>query len=157
MGRSLSNGGADGEGSPVDLAPLANVIGYRLRRAQLYVFQDFLSSFSQLDIRPAEYSVLMLIEKNPGMKQSEIAAALGIKRANFVRLMDALEERGLAERRPSATDRRSHALYLTEAGENFIVRMQEVWREHEDRLVQRIGGTTARDQLIELLDRIIGP
>jgi hypothetical protein len=36
------------------------MIGYRLRRAQLSVFQLFLTMFEQLELRPAEYSVLVL-------------------------------------------------------------------------------------------------
>src|SRR5262245_28513195 len=92
----------------VGLAAVGNVLGYKLRRAQLHVFQDFLASFSKLKLRPAEFSVLALMAQKPGQKQSEIAETLGIKRANFVALMDGLESRGLAVRRRADTDRRSH-------------------------------------------------
>ncbi len=139
----------------VGLAGIGNVLGYKLRRAQLHVFQDFLESFSKLKLRPAEFSVLALIAQKPGQKQSEIAEALGIKRANFVALMDGLEKRGLAERRRADTDRRSHALHLTPAGNRFVARMATVWEDHENRFVTRLGGPAARDQLIDLLDRLI--
>jgi DNA-binding MarR family transcriptional regulator len=134
---------------------METVIGYKLRRAQLYVFQDFLESFSQLKLRPTEFSVLALIARNPGQKQSAIAEALGIKRANFVALMDELERRGLAERRKDPSDRRSHALHLTPEGRRFVARMATTWRDHESRLIAKLGGPTARDTLIELLDRIL--
>jgi DNA-binding MarR family transcriptional regulator len=71
-----------------------------LRRAQLAVFQDFFMAFAPFDIRPAQYSVLTVIERNPGLTQSQVAEALGIKRTNFVGMLDALEARGLTERRP---------------------------------------------------------
>ena len=83
----------------IDLGPLPELIGYVLRRAQLVVFQDFFSAFAPFDIRPAQFSVLTVIERNPGLTQSQVAAALGIKRTNFVGMLDALEKRGLAERR----------------------------------------------------------
>ena len=134
---------------------METVIGYKLRRAQLYVFQDFLEFFSQLKLRPTEFSVLTLIARNPGQKQSAIAEALGIKRANFVALMDELERRGLAERRKGNTDRRSHALHLTPEGRRFVSSMAATWRNHESRLIAKLGGPAARDTLIELLDRIL--
>ena len=87
-----------------------------LRRAQLVVFQDFFAAFAPFDIRPAQFAVLTVIERNPGLTQSQVADALGIKRTNFVGMLDALEARGLAERRQTARDKRSYALYLTAEG-----------------------------------------
>jgi DNA-binding MarR family transcriptional regulator len=140
-----------------ELPPMASIIGYKLRRTQLYVFQDFLETFSTMKLRPAEFSVLAMIAQNPGLKQSEIAEALGIKRANFVALMDGLERRGLAERRKGETDRRSHSLHLTPSGTRFVKKMAATWERHENRLIDRLGGEHERDRLIELLDRILHP
>ncbi len=78
-----------------------------------------------------------------------------LKRANFVALMDGLEARGLADRRKGGADRRSHALHLTPEGERFVRKMLAVWHEHEDRMVDRLGGPQERDRLIELLDRLL--
>jgi DNA-binding MarR family transcriptional regulator len=140
---------------PLVVADLQTTIGYKLRRAQLLVFQDFIESFNRLKLRPAEFSVLSLIAAQPGQKQTEIAEKLGIKRANFVALMDGLEARGLAERRKAIGDKRSHSLHLTEEGTTFVRKMTQVWRAHEQRLVERLGGEKERDQLITLLDRIL--
>jgi DNA-binding MarR family transcriptional regulator len=134
---------------------MGTIIGYKLRRAQLSVFQDFLQAFNRMKLRPAEFSVLALMAETPGQKQSEIAAQLGIKRANFVALMDGLERRGLAERRKPQTDRRSHSLYLTPEGVRFVRNMTAVWQEHENRLIERLGGPAEKDRLIALLDRIL--
>lgn len=131
------------------------IIGYKLRRAQLCVFQDFLRTFTRMKLRPAEFSVLALIAETPGQKQTEIAEHLGIKRANFVALMDGLERRGLAERRKADTDRRSHSLHLTPQGARFVRKMTVVWQAHEKRLVERLGGPAEKDRLIALLDRLV--
>src|SRR5262245_37150249 len=80
----------------VDPGPLGEMIGYALRRAQLAVFDEAIRVFAELDLRPAQYSVLALVGHRPGLKQSDVAAALGIQRANFVTLFDGLEQRGLA-------------------------------------------------------------
>lgn len=131
-----------------------NIIGYRLRRAQLSVFQKFLSLFEGLKLRPVEYSVLVLIADNPGRKQTEIAEVLGIKRANFVPLVHGLEERGLVERIPSDADKRANALHLTKDGEAFLSHARTVHDDMENELIVRLGGAKARRQLLDLLERI---
>jgi len=130
-------------------------IGYRLRRAQLSVFQKFLAFFEEFDLRPAEYSVLVLIDDNPGRKQTEIAEVLGIKRANFVTLVHGLEERGFVARLPSAHYKRANALHLTESGKAFLTSAQARHLALEDETVARLGGPAARKQLLALLDRLI--
>ena len=82
-----------------DTGAVSGIIGYRLRRAQVSVFQQFMARFAEFGLTPAEYSVLALIAANPGSKQTQVGEALGIKRANFVTLITALERRGLTERR----------------------------------------------------------
>lgn len=141
--------------TPVSLPDTEAIIGYKLRRAQLLVFQDFLRSFAKMKLRPAEFSVLAMIARTPGLKQSEIAEALGIKRANFVALMDGLEARGLADRRKGDKDKRSHSLHLTPEGERFVKKMVATWNEHENRMIDRLGGAQERDRLIELLERLL--
>ena len=130
------------------------IIGYRLRRAQLNVFQKFLTVFDDLKLRPAEYSVLVLVADNPGRKQTEIAEVLGIKRANFVTLVHGLEQRGLVERHPSPQDKRANALHLTTSGQSFLAHARGVHNAMEDDLVAQLGGDAARDRLLALLDRL---
>ena len=144
-----------GKSGNLNLPERESIIGYKLRRAQLLVFQDFLHTFGRMKLRPAEFSVLAMIARTPGLKQTEIAEALGIKRANFVALMDGLEARGLADRRKGDIDRRSHSLHLTPEGERFVRKMIATWNEHENRMIERLGGAQDRDHLIELLDRLL--
>lgn len=134
---------------------VSGIIGYRLRRAQVSVFQQFMARFAEFGLTPAEYSVLALIAANPGSKQTQVGAALGIKRANFVTLINALEERGLTERRQPAGDRRANALFLTDAGAAFIARANAVQARFEAEMVEQLGGPRARDQLVALLDRLV--
>lgn len=130
------------------------IIGYRLRRAQLGVFQRFNAAFAELDLRPAEFSVLSLIDANPGRKQTEIAEVLGIKRANFVALVNGLDARGLTERRSARGDKRANALYLTTEGRRFLAEARMVQDRFESDCIERIGGADARDMLIKLLDQL---
>jgi DNA-binding MarR family transcriptional regulator len=146
----------DARAPAVDLGRLGNMIGYVLRRAQLAVFDDLIATFAELDLRPAQYSVLVLLGEHPGLKQSDVAAALGIQRANFVVLFDGLEQRGLARRSAAPNDRRSYALYLTEEGERALARAKELEAQLEARLDRRLG-PGGREQLLTLLGRIVAP
>jgi DNA-binding MarR family transcriptional regulator len=137
-----------------DTGTVSGIIGYRLRRAQVAVFQQFMTRFAEFGLTPAEYSVLALIGANPGSKQTAIGDALGIKRANFVTLIDGLEDRQLTERREADGDRRSNALFLTAAGEKLVARANAVQAEFEGEMVERLGGPKARDQLLTLLNRL---
>jgi DNA-binding MarR family transcriptional regulator len=139
--------------SAVDLGPLPGYIGYALRRAQVAVFQDFIRALAEVDIRPAQFSVLLLLEANPGLKPSQVSAALGIQRTNFVALSAELARRGLTRRGPAADDRRAHALYLTERGTVLLERMKALQQVHEQRVAGLIG-TAGRRRLLDLLAKL---
>jgi DNA-binding MarR family transcriptional regulator len=126
-------------GRPLDLGVLDGHLGYFLRRTQLAVFQDFIDTLAAIDIRPAQYSVLVVIGANRGVSQADVAQYLGIERARLVRLLDRLEKRGLTQRLPSPHDRRSHALQLTHRGQQTLKRAKALAAQHEARLVERLG------------------
>jgi DNA-binding MarR family transcriptional regulator len=144
---------ADLAGKAVDVGPLAGKVGYALRRAQLAVFDEIITAFAEISLRPAQYAVLVLLDYTPGLKQSDVAGALGIQRANFVALFDGLEHRGLARRSPKPNDRRSYALYLTESGKETLARANRLEAEHEARLDARLG-PGGREQLLRLLRQV---
>lgn len=148
------NGQTLSETSNFDLSVLTKAVGYQLRRAQMAVFQDFSETFTAEGLRPADFTVMVLIMKNPGSKQSEVAEALGIQRANFVAIIDSLERRGLAERRKTGSDRRVQSLYLTDVGEGFAADMLRSWRSHEDRMIAKLGGEAKHAELIDILSKL---
>jgi DNA-binding MarR family transcriptional regulator len=137
----------------VDPGPLATTLGFALRRAQAAVAQDFLACFAGESIRPTQFAVLTVLKHNPGLRQSQVSFALGIKRTNFVPLFDELERRGLAERRRVSGDRRAAALFLTAAGAEMATRLEALARTHEERFAARLG-PLERPVLLGLLARI---
>ena len=113
------------EGAMLQLGELSELLGYSLKRAQLRVFEDFLRCVAPLQLTPAQFSVLLLLDKNPGRNQTEIANTLGILRPNFVAMLDGLESRDLCARIRSTNDRRSHILVLTEKGRAVLARAKK--------------------------------
>jgi DNA-binding MarR family transcriptional regulator len=123
----------------LDLGVLDGHLGYFVRRLQVWIFQDFARALASFDIRPAQYSVLVVIEANSGLSQADLAERLGIERARLVRLLDGLEKRNWIRRQPSPFDRRSHALILTREGQKSLKRMKSLAAEHETNLTKRLG------------------
>lgn len=150
------SGGDDGPHAArtgVSLGPLPGFVGYALRRAQLAVFEDFIRSLEAVDLRPAYFSVLLVIDVNPGLNQSEVSSALGIQRTNFVAMVGRLEKRGLIVRKPARGDRRSYALYLTDEGKALLERALRLQGAHEEKLARKLG-PGGRERLLSLLWRL---
>jgi DNA-binding MarR family transcriptional regulator len=141
-------------GAALQLGELAELLGYSLKRAQLKVFEDFLRCVAPLQLTPAQFSVLLLLDRNPGRNQTEIASTLGILRPNFVAMLDGLESRDLCTRMRSTNDRRSHILVLTDKGRAVLARAKKlVATKHEARLNALLGPTN-RAALLTMLATI---
>ena len=155
-GKAARKDAADGllDPNPLQIGELSELLGYALKRAQLKVFEDFLRCVASLQLTPAQFSVLILVEKNPGRNQTEIANTLGILRPNFVAMLDALESRDLCARVRSTNDRRSHILVLTDKGRSVLARAKKlVATKHEARLNELLG-PEKRAALLEMLAKI---
>jgi DNA-binding MarR family transcriptional regulator len=144
----------EADDAPIELGELSEMLGYALKRAQLKIFEDFLRCVAPLQLTPAQFSVLLLLDRNPGRNQTEIANTLGILRPNFVAMLDTLESRELCARVRSASDRRSHHLVLTDKGRAMLSRAKKlVSAKHEARLNELLGPGN-RAALVAMLTRI---
>ena len=139
---------------PLDLGALPGLVGYALRRAQLAVFQDFGETMATVDIRPGQFSVLLLIAINPGVSQTEISEALGIKPTNLAVLLNGLQARDLTERRRGTADKRAHALHLTAAGKTLMRKLDELVQQHEARVTAQLGAD-GKARLLKLLEKFV--
>ncbi len=84
--------------------------------------------------------MLTAIDRNPGSSQAAIAQSLGIKRSNFVKLVDEFERRKLVVRRQVAGDRRANALFLTsKSGQSELALLHQLRIAHEARIAALIG------------------
>ncbi|MBY0294619.1 MULTISPECIES: MarR family winged helix-turn-helix transcriptional regulator [Methylobacterium] len=137
----------------VGLAHLEGLLGYTLRRTQVAISRSFVQIFSDLDVRQTQLGVLNVIEGTPGLKPSQIGALIGIKRANVGPLLDELERRGLVRREPAPADRRSHALFLTEAGAALMTELHRREAAHEERIATLLE-PEERAVLLRLLRRV---
>lgn len=100
---------------------LRHVLGYQLAQAAIVTSGVFNAVVrSALDLRPVEYSLLMLIKENPGISPAKLAAWLSVTRPNVSLFVDKLEGRGLARRERNASDGRSQHLHATAKGAALV-------------------------------------
>ena len=140
----------------VDLGPLAAMLHHALRNAQAQVLEELQASFTAEDMRPLPFAILVVLARNPGLRQIQVGFALGIQPTNLVPLIDGLEQRGLAERRVVPGDRRARGLFLTKLGAETLARLEARAAAHEARLAERLG-PGGREQLLSLLRRLAHP
>ena len=137
----------------IDLGMLPELVGFQLRMAQIALFRDFSQGLGGEDVTPGLFGVLVIIESNPDLKQSELARATQLDRSTVVTVIDNLERRGLVERRASVHDRRSNALRLTEAGTTLLRKLKRQVSAHEKRLLLNFSAAE-RETFLALLKKV---
>ena len=143
----------DGRGTDIEYGALGNLLGYHLRRAQVATYQNLARVLDGWNISPGQIGVLALVQANSGINQTRIGNTLGIDRSTLVAVIDRLEGRDLIARTPSPTDRRSHALVLTKAGEDYLANLLPQVHDHERQIASELSDDE-RATLITLLGRV---
>jgi len=116
--------------------PLEDLPGYALRRASAAVMAKLAARLAALHLRPSEASVLLVIQANPGITQSEIGRLLDIARANMAPLTARLAARDLIVRESAGG--RSHGLTLSDIGRRQARKAQRIVAELESELMDRV-------------------
>lgn len=109
-----------------------------------------------LGLSQATWRTLFHLERRgDGLSQSVLAEWVGVEGATLVRLIDALEDRGLVERRPSPVDRRCKTLHLTPSGRGLLGEIHKAADTVRDDLLAGIGPDDL-NRAAEVLQRIAG-
>jgi DNA-binding MarR family transcriptional regulator len=150
--KSKSRARPRGEGAvpirPLNVGILPNLLGYNVRRAHMALWRDFNRTVGTGVVRPGIFSMLVLIDENPGIAQIELAAQLAIDKATIVGLIRQLLRLGWIERRPSRADRRRHDLFLTPQGRPELATLRRDMLQHEARFTNLFS----RQELTQFFD-----
>jgi MarR family transcriptional regulator for hemolysin len=98
----------------------------------------------------AQWAVLARLERQEGLKQSELAESLDIQPITLTRLIDRLCDHGMIERRADPHDRRAKRLFLTAAARPVLDRL---WGLGNDLMADVLDGV-AEAELRELVERL---
>lgn len=106
----------------------------------------------ELGLTGQQWRVLVVIRRNPGLRQSVAAEMLEVEPITLSRMVDRLADAGMVERRADPTDRRAWSLYLRAAAEPLMDRMRAMAEALTDDALE--GFTAAeRQQLVRLAER----
>jgi MarR family transcriptional regulator, lower aerobic nicotinate degradation pathway regulator len=135
--------------------PLASAPGFLLSWNGQRIARNFASALEPLGLRPQHFGVLTLIDANPGSAQRELVKRSMIDASTMVAVIDELEQRGLAERRPHPDDRRKRAVHLTARGRRTLQRARSVAIETAQEVFAPLDGREL-ETLRRLLRKLAG-
>jgi len=139
----------------IDFDELPSYVGYQVRRTQAKIFSEFETTLKDFDFTPGSFGVLTLIRANPGITQVTLAAAFGVDKSTMSPVIFRLEKRGLIRREILPSDRRCHALFFDEAGEQTFLVAREKIRFFEENVAARLSKLEQRE-LARLLAKLQG-
>lgn len=151
--RAIQSARPDMDPEDLDLGRLGNFVGFRLRRIQNHLSRNFVAVTAGQDLRHGLFSALAIIAANPGLSQISVAREIGLDKSLAVTIIDDLERRNWARRERSPTDRRRHALYVTQEGEAALDEMFGKLADVEHDLLEALTAEERR-LLGNLLDRV---
>lgn len=135
----------------IEVAEFAGQLFFRLWRASHACTAQALDS---LGLTTTTFAVLNVLGAREGTIQQQLSTDMGIDPSVMVKLINQLEEAGLAERRRRPNDRRAWEVTITPEGRDTLQQAKQLASEVEDEI---LGGLTADDrrQLLALLRRAL--
>jgi len=151
--KTLAAASRDGASpSPAETVPFRSV-GFTISTTGYAVARGFRQILAPLELEPREFALLRAVGASQGQSQQAIGERLQIPASRMVAFVDALEARGLLERRQNQVDRRARALHLTDDGASLLARAFALAGAHERELCAALNDEE-REQLLDLLHRV---
>jgi DNA-binding MarR family transcriptional regulator len=139
--------------SAFPIPPTAQSVGFTISSLGYAVSSRFLQTLAPLGLEPKEFALMRAVSVAEGQTQQAIAASLHVPASRMVAFVDALEVRGLIERRQTPRDRRARELHLTPRG---IELLDSAFARAAALELELCAGLSMaeREQLLELLQRV---
>ena len=136
----------------LEVAEFAGQLFFRLWRACHTRTAEALAS---IGLTTALFAVLNVIGARAGTIQQELSSDMGTDPSAMVKLINELEQAGLAKRRRRPNDRRAWEVVITAKGRRTLARARQLATQAEDDV---LGGLRAaeRSRLLVLLRRALG-
>lgn len=143
-------------GPAIDASFLQTLMGYNARRAALHIIEGFLERMAEFGFRPVDFSVMSIIQHNPGVTSRQLCQALSLLPPNLVGIVQSLEARGLITRQPHPSDGRAWGLHVSDKGHALMLEAEVAASELEEQRTQRLTDKE-RQTLLKLLQKVYLP
>lgn len=101
---------------------------------------------ASLGVTRAQWRALARINRQPGLRQVELADQLDVEAITLCRIIDRLEESGLVERQRDPADRRAWRLLLTDKAKPLVTRLGALADDFADEVLSGLT-SVERDAL----------
>ncbi len=152
--KSVDERERDERGERTRFGRLGGLLGYNLTRGHLAGLEAFAEAVDGTGLRPSELAVLLLVEANPGIKQTTLADVLAVDRSTRVRIVDRCEMAKWVRRGSSHADRRVAPPLLTASGRALLETIFAKIARAEERLSTL--SAAERRTLLRLLRKMNG-
>ncbi|MDE2149681.1 MAG: MarR family transcriptional regulator [Gammaproteobacteria bacterium] len=129
-------------------------VGYLVKRCATQMIDLAERTFAAHGVNFTQWLVLMRLRTEAPMSVGELARGLGHDQGALTRVIDALDQAGLVERRRSRTDRRAIELRLTGAGRRSVEAQLPLVVDKLNELLD-VFSNRELDTLIALLQRLL--
>jgi DNA-binding MarR family transcriptional regulator len=147
-GAGQTGGGTDQTGTDESLADAFLSVSRKLRETS----QETLAPW---DINPSQFRALRVLNHHGAIRLSDLSGRLHIAPRSATEVVDALESRGLVERRPDPSDRRATLAELTEHGTGVLRAIRAARGTEAERVFDRLSPAD-RDHLARILRQLQG-
>jgi DNA-binding MarR family transcriptional regulator len=132
---------------------LAKHTSFLLSRMGMVAMKQFSIRLEELGLNTRMWGALNVLDAEGAITQHMLGKCTGIDPSSMVSTIDELERNGLVERRRHPSDRRAHALHITEKGHETLTRGRQLARRAQEELLAPLDADERR-QLHELLSRM---
>jgi DNA-binding MarR family transcriptional regulator len=133
--------------------PLAGNLSWLLAQASHVVITEMTRAFEDMGVSPRGHCVLSTALHGE-FTQKELADIVGLDKTTMVVTIDELERAGLAERRPSATDRRARIIGVTKEGKALVRKGEKVVSEIQEDVLSTLP-RAEREAFMDTLERLV--
>ncbi len=132
---------------------LARHTGFLINRIGTVARKRFTAKLDAFGLNLRMWGVLNVLDVEGAITQHALGKCVGIDPSSMVSTIDELEAKGLVERHRHPSDRRAHALHLTDLGRETLREGREIAQSAQSELLAPLS-ETERAQLHELLLRV---
>lgn len=140
-------------GAEVKDTALSHLVGYNLKRSFNSIYIDLAEVLRPLGLRMITFTILTMLRDNPGVRLSNLAAAIDMEKPNMVSVIDEMSAHGLVARSTDPLDKRARRLHLTGDGKELQRQAYSAVCAHEARFLQHLD-EAERARLIALLSKV---
>jgi DNA-binding MarR family transcriptional regulator len=142
------------KGPPGVHPALVRHTGFLISRLGMVAQRQFAERLESLGLTTRLWGALNVLDAEGTITQQALGACIGMDPSSMVSTIDELEAKGLVERRRHPTDRRAHALHLTDHGRETLAQGRKLAKGAQQSLLAPLDAAE-RQQLHELLLRLV--